>query len=269
MQPSAKKSQSQGCSRAVRDLPLKRFCLPTDGRKWRVLARQRRALLLDISEYANGDGTFERAVSGQAEPVNFSPSIERLLKHWAHGPLYRYQNDLRLLHLLDWIRPDHHHRRIYRITVYAANPYTPREEEQVPDSQKEQVRDSSEQVRDSQETRPCIELTSVSSVFELPSNTRTPLTPRSGGNGKRDPRLRKQRNEDRRLGLSGSRFNSHTSADHRARQIRNSQNLGLLPPHTYENLRAYLLAHNLTLDDPQVPAILQQLREQWASQTEE
>jgi hypothetical protein len=169
-----------GCSRAVRDLPLERFRLPLDGRKWRVLARKRRALLLDISEYANGDGTFERTFPDRTEPMNYSPSEKRLLKHWAHGSLYRYQDDLRLLDLLDWDRPKHYHRRIYQITANAAYPFRP---EHIPDNTSkihkntseigdEHIHDSPEQVRDSQEHIPQLEPTSVSYPSLSPSNPR-------------------------------------------------------------------------------------------------
>jgi hypothetical protein len=181
--PAQGKSEKGKCSRIVRDLPLERFRLPLDGRKWRVLARKRRSLLLDMSEYANGDGTFERQLSGQTNPVNFSPSEQRLLKHWAKGSLYRYQKELRLLDLLDWDRPNHHHRRIYVISAAAPDPFLPREEhvpdskeKHVPDSQ-EQVQDSEEQVQDSQEHVQQLEPTSVSSVFEVPSTPRPPISP--------------------------------------------------------------------------------------------
>jgi hypothetical protein len=146
------------CSRAVRDLPLERFRLPLDGRKWRVLARKRRSLLLDISEYANADGTFERNFPGRAEPMNYSPSEKRLLKHWAHGSLYRYQDELRLLDLLDWYRPAHYHRRIYQITANAAYPFRP------------------EHVRDSQEHIPQLEPTSVSYPSNPREETKAPVS---------------------------------------------------------------------------------------------
>jgi hypothetical protein len=182
-----------GCSRVVRDLPLERFRLPLDGRKWRVLARKRRSLLLDISEYANADGTFERDFPGRAEPINYSPSEKRLLKHWAHGSLYRYQDDLRLLDLLDWHRPAHYHRRIYQITANAAYPFRP---EHIPDPQNntseiqentseigdEHIQDSQEHVQDSQEHIRQLQPTSVS----YPSNPRETKAPVSSSERERE-----------------------------------------------------------------------------------
>jgi hypothetical protein len=173
---SAQGKKIKGCSLAVRDLPLERFRLPTDGRKWRVVARQRRALLLELSAFANGDGTFVRDVPGSDDPVNYSPSEQRLLKHWAHGSLYRRQNDLRLLHLLEWERPNHYDRRVYTIFADAVYPY----EEHIPDSQAttaqehipdstEHVPDSQKHVHDSQEHIPQLRPPSVSYVPSLPS----------------------------------------------------------------------------------------------------
>jgi hypothetical protein len=202
------KSDKSKCSRQVRDLPLERFRLPLDGRKWRVLARQRRALLLDISQYANRDGTFRRQLSGQAESVNFSPSAERLLKHWANGSLYRYQNDLRLLDLLDWGRPNRQHRRIYVITVDAPYPFRPEhlhdsKTKHVPNSEKKDLpdalnsdlhdshpdlRDSQADLRDSNPDLQQLEGTSVSSLpsFEVPSTTRPPISPTGVGDSNGD-----------------------------------------------------------------------------------
>lgn len=108
------------CLLTVRDLPLERYKLPGDGRKWRMVARERAALLLHLATFANGDGTFTR-VNEQAAETNYSPSEKRLVKHYAKASYYRHANQLRELGLLSWTRPDHHHKRIY--TIHANAPY--------------------------------------------------------------------------------------------------------------------------------------------------
>jgi hypothetical protein len=101
------------CSLQVRDLPLEAFRLPRDGRKWKQLARSRYGLLLEISMYANGDGTF---LSADAK-INFSPSAKKLLRHRTKDTLYRLANDLRELGLLSWHRQNHYGRRFYWIQL--------------------------------------------------------------------------------------------------------------------------------------------------------
>jgi hypothetical protein len=133
-------SKEKGCSRAVRDLELERYRLPSDGRKWRVLARARAAVLLLLSTYANGDGTFERELPDRpGVSVNFSPSEKKLTRQFARASLYRRLNELRALHLVDWTRPNHYHRRLYSITPNTPHPFEP---EHVRDSQQEHVQDS-------------------------------------------------------------------------------------------------------------------------------
>jgi hypothetical protein len=133
-----------GCSLQIRDLPLEAFRLPDDGRKWKQLARSRSSLLLKISTFANGDGTFQ----SQNGETNYSPSAKRLLRHYARDTLYRLSNDLRTLGLLSWHRENHYGRRFYEIHLSKKQVrYSP--EEQVRYSSEEQVRYSENQVRQS------------------------------------------------------------------------------------------------------------------------
>jgi len=103
------KNQSLKCSHQVRSIQLERYRLPSDGRKWRQAARGRCELLVRLSTYANGDGTFVR------DGKNYSPSWKTLTKHVAEKSLDRRMDALRDLGLLSWTRDQHHARRVYQI----------------------------------------------------------------------------------------------------------------------------------------------------------
>jgi hypothetical protein len=107
------------CLLAVRDLPLERFRLPRDGRKWRQLARARAALLEHLASFANPDGTFTR------DAINYSPSTKRLTRRFAERSFYRHASDLRELGLLTWTRFDHYHKRTYIIHPNAPQNHLP------------------------------------------------------------------------------------------------------------------------------------------------
>jgi hypothetical protein len=129
------------CTLIVRGLPLERFRLQRDSRKWKQAARSRYDLLLKLATYANPDGTFE----SEDHKNNFSPSTKKLQQHYAKRTLYRLANDLSLLGLLSWEREKNHYgRRTYRIHFQP--------EKQVPHSQ-DQVPHSQDQVPHSQKTR--------------------------------------------------------------------------------------------------------------------
>jgi len=121
------KNQALKCSQVVRAIPLERFRLPTDGRKWKQVARSRKAFLLHLSSYANSDGTFVR--NGR----NYSPSLKTLLKDFSRGSYTRLTDDLHAFGFLDWTREKHYDRRIYEIHLPEAAP-TPTPN-QYPDSQ--------------------------------------------------------------------------------------------------------------------------------------
>jgi hypothetical protein len=99
------------CTIQIRKLPLETFRLPRDGRKWKQLARSRYGLLLEISTFANGDGSF----LSPDPKINFSPSFTKLLVHRSRDTLYRLANDIRELGLLSWHRNNHYGRRFYEI----------------------------------------------------------------------------------------------------------------------------------------------------------
>jgi hypothetical protein len=123
----AVKKQSPKCTIIIRNLPLDRFRLPGDGRKWKQAARSRSELLVRLSTYANGDGTFVR--NGQ----NYSPSFETMEKHVARKSFYRITDALRAAGLLSWTREKHYERRVY--TIHLPETGVTFEEKQVSDSQ--------------------------------------------------------------------------------------------------------------------------------------
>lgn len=175
------KNQSLKCSQVVRNIPLERFRLPADGRKWKQAARSRSGLLSRLATYANGDGTFVR--NGR----NYSPSLETLQKHVGHGSYYRLTEDLQNLRLLSWIRERHYDRRIY--TIHLENASEDSQEKQVPDSLSEtgptfnnqdekQVPDSAEQVPHSQKTGPTMD--SIRLLPSVPSKPSYRPEPKSG-----------------------------------------------------------------------------------------
>ena len=170
-----KKNQSLKCSQQVRNIPLERYRLSTDGRKWKQAARGRSGLLLRLSSYANGDGTFVR--NGR----NYSPSLKTLLNHVGHGSYYRLVDDLRSAGLLSWTREKHYERRIYTIHIPESGPaFDP---EQIPDSEitgpafddgsENQVPHSQDQVPHSPEQVPHSQITGPTSDNHpsLPSGT--------------------------------------------------------------------------------------------------
>lgn len=128
--PSATKFNR--CTLNVRDLPLERFRLERDGRKWKQAARSRSDLLSRLATYANPDGTFE----SEDRKKNFSPGAEKLLRHYAERTLYRLTNDLGQLGLLSWERENKHYgRRTYRIH-FQPEKHLPHSQNHLPHSQK-------------------------------------------------------------------------------------------------------------------------------------
>jgi len=95
------------CLLDVRGIPLEKFRLARDGKKWRQPARHRSDLLFRLASYADPDGTLGK----------FSPSMQTLSEHFAERTLYRYLDDLRELKLLTWERAKHYHQRQYRIVI--------------------------------------------------------------------------------------------------------------------------------------------------------
>jgi hypothetical protein len=51
------KKNTAKCTQDIRNIPPARYALPTDGKKASSLCRDRKALLLLMSSWANGDGT--------------------------------------------------------------------------------------------------------------------------------------------------------------------------------------------------------------------
>lgn len=94
----------------IRSVPLEKYRHARDGRKWKDFAFRRRLLFLEVSTYANGDGTFTHGAR------NYSPSMDSLqLGGWGRRSLYSLLNDLRDLGFISWARPNHYDRRVYFI----------------------------------------------------------------------------------------------------------------------------------------------------------
>lgn len=128
--------ESLKCSQVVRQMPLERFRLSSDSRKWKQLARSRQDVLLRLSTYANGDGTFER------DGKNYSPSERKIIQHIDRKKYYRRTEELRRLGLLSWTREQYFYgRRIYTIHLSG---------KQVSDSPKTGVRFDEKQASDSE-----------------------------------------------------------------------------------------------------------------------
>jgi len=99
------------CLHAVRELPLERFRLATDGRSWKFIASRRYDFLCNLAGRANPDGTF----IGK-DGTNYSPSEIRLSRHTSEATMYRRTDELNELGLLSWTREKNHAgRRIYVI----------------------------------------------------------------------------------------------------------------------------------------------------------
>lgn len=80
-----------GVSRKLRDVPVDRYRLPHDGRKWKVLARDRQSLAAWLATFADADGS------------RIYPAVSTMQEHfgWSHGKTYARLGDLEQLGLLE------------------------------------------------------------------------------------------------------------------------------------------------------------------------
>jgi hypothetical protein len=157
----ATKKDSQKCTNVVKRIPKEQFRLPSDGdRKWKAVASKRKQTLIEISTYANGDGTF----IGQSG-IDYSPSIETLMDS-ASSPrtLYRVLDGLRELKFLDWTRESHYKRRSYTINLPAT---VPEPGNHLPDSDEKHLPN---QGRESESPAK----STVEMANHLPNETKTP-----------------------------------------------------------------------------------------------
>lgn len=104
-----KRGPTSKCLIEIRNLPLERFRMAHDGRKWKQVARSRSLVLVYIATFADGDGNVGK----------YSPGIERQTKR--HGFtarwLYRLHDDLNALGFLSWKRENRQEKREYTITI--------------------------------------------------------------------------------------------------------------------------------------------------------
>jgi hypothetical protein len=103
----SKSDKPMRCTLDLRNIPIETYKHPSFGRNWKATAQKLRALLMELSSYANPDGTLGK----------FSPSMETLKEHHAERTLYRYMDFLSDLGFLTWDRRDHHNRRQYTILI--------------------------------------------------------------------------------------------------------------------------------------------------------
>src|ERR1700684_3829180 len=77
-------------SRDLRDIPLGRYRLSRDGRKWRSIGRERMALAEWLATYGDADGS------------RIFPSVASMMRHfgWSNGKTFYLLNDLKELQLL-------------------------------------------------------------------------------------------------------------------------------------------------------------------------
>ena len=88
---SAQSSQSLKLSRDLRKFPFDKYRLPTDGRKWKLLARDRQGLAAFLGTFGDGDGS------------RVSPGVRRMTMYfgWSRAKTFRLLADLKELALLE------------------------------------------------------------------------------------------------------------------------------------------------------------------------
>ena len=168
----AAKKQSTKCTIIIRNLPLDRFRLPDDGRKWKQAARSRSELLVRLSTYANGDGTFvEQNEDGTVveNGKNYSPSEKTITKHVAVNTYYRLSRDLQTLGWLSWTREQHYGQRHFVIHL----------DNHLLDSPKSPTRFASEHLPDSQKHLPSAKVITPTTMGNYPSSPNTSLESRA------------------------------------------------------------------------------------------
>ncbi len=78
-------------SRDLREFSFDKFRLPTDGRKWKPLARDRQALAAYLGTFGDGDGS------------RVNPGVRRMMEYfgWSRAKTFRLLSDLKELRLLE------------------------------------------------------------------------------------------------------------------------------------------------------------------------
>jgi hypothetical protein len=78
-------------SRDLREIPVERYRLPKDGRKWKAIARDRMSLAGWLATHGDGDGS------------RIYPSVRSMVLHfgWSRAKTFYLLDDLKKLHLLE------------------------------------------------------------------------------------------------------------------------------------------------------------------------
>src|SRR3989442_354057 len=184
------------CTRDLRDYPPEAYRLPNDGRKWKKLCSDRRALAMELATFANGDGT------------SITPGVRRLMKNlgWSRSKLFRYIADLEELKLLTSEIRNTGKGRLTSVRALHVEALTQVPDSQVPKSQigeepksqidAPQVPDSRAQVPDSRAQVP------DRGTSRTPTRTDKdrPLPPTPGGGGFVDPKTSNEGNPNHHPG---------------------------------------------------------------------
>jgi hypothetical protein len=81
----------------LRNVPVERYRLPKDGRKWKRVACERHSLAAWLATYGDGDGS------------RIFPSVKSMARHfpWSRRKIFYLLDDLKALGLLE--SSDHYH----------------------------------------------------------------------------------------------------------------------------------------------------------------
>lgn len=117
-------------SRDLRNVPLEKYRLPKDGRKWKAIARDRMALAEWLATYGDADGS------------RIHPSVNSMIRHfgWSHGKNAYLLNDLEELDLLvaEGLTSEHGtRRRRMNLSAFIGECWTPATRPEVQDSEQE------------------------------------------------------------------------------------------------------------------------------------
>src|SRR5216684_1535646 len=120
MHTLADNSKSRKLSRELAAVPIEKYRMWKDGRKWNAVARERMALADFLSNFGDADGT------------RIFPSIKTIMQKfgWSHGKTCYLLDDLRGLRLLQdtghYSGPQFHRTRVRQmnLAVFLAAPTT-------------------------------------------------------------------------------------------------------------------------------------------------
>ena len=169
-------------SRELAVLPVEKYRLPKDGRKWQAVARNRMMLADFLGTHGDGDGS------------RIFPSIRTMMRKfgWSHGKTCYLLADLRELRLLEntknYSSPKHHRTRVRQMNVTAFLDHSGVQDRQSQESKIEQesnIQDSNIGAQESkievQESNAYVGHNSHSNRHLTVTTAKTPLPPAAAG----------------------------------------------------------------------------------------